>query len=85
MSYQKGPDLLVEAIPLVLQKHKNAKFIFMGEGDMKSACEHRARNIGVQKACRFLGYIPGPQKETLISACDLVCVPVGTSLLALSF
>lgn len=75
MSYQKGPDLLVEAIPLVLQKHKNAKFIFMGEGDMKSACEHRAQKIGVQKACRFLGYIPGPQKETLISACDLVCVP----------
>ena len=75
MSYQKGPDLLVEAIPLVLRKHNNAKFIFVGEGDMKSSCEDRARNIGVQNACRFLGYVQGPQKETLISACDLICVP----------
>ena len=75
INYQKGPDLLVEAIPLVLHKHNNAKFIFMGEGDMKSSCEDRARNIGVQNACKFLGYVPGPQKETLISACDMVCVP----------
>ncbi len=75
ISYQKGPDLLVEAIPLVLRKHNNANFIFMGEGDMKAECEHRARSIGIQEACKFLGYVPGPQKETLISACDLVCVP----------
>ncbi|MFB3765417.1 MAG: glycosyltransferase family 4 protein [Methanotrichaceae archaeon] len=75
INYQKGPDLLVEAIPLVLSKHSNAKFIFMGEGDMKSYCEDRARNIGVQNACRFLGYVPGPQKEMLIGACGMVCVP----------
>jgi glycosyltransferase involved in cell wall biosynthesis len=75
MSYQKGPDLLVEAIPLVLHKHNNAKFIFIGEGGMKPSCENRARNIGIQNACRFLGYVPGPQKDTLIRACDLVCIP----------
>lgn len=75
INYQKGPDILVEAIPRVLNRHKNTKFIFMGDGDMKSSCEERARKIGVQNACKFLGYVPGPQKEALIGACDLVCVP----------
>jgi len=34
-----------------------------------------AKELGVQKACRFLGYISSPDKERLINACDLVCVP----------
>ncbi|HWQ20699.1 MAG TPA: glycosyltransferase family 4 protein [Methanotrichaceae archaeon] len=75
ISYLKGPDLLVEAIPLVLKKHKNAKFIFAGDGDLRSECERRAKDLGAQNACRFLGYISSPEKEKLINACDLVCVP----------
>jgi glycosyltransferase involved in cell wall biosynthesis len=75
MSYQEGPDLLVEAMPLVLKKHRNVKFIFAGEGDMRLKCERRAQKIGVQKACRFQGYVTSSQKEALISACDIVCVP----------
>ena len=34
MSYQKGPDLLVEAIPHILTNRKDVVFIFAGEGDM---------------------------------------------------
>ena len=75
MCYQKGPDILVEAIPGVLKEHPNARFVFMGEGDMKPYCEHRAGELGVHDACRFLGYVPGSTKEALINACDLVCVP----------
>lgn len=75
MSYQKGPDLLVEAMPHVLKKNKKAKFIFAGEGDLRSECERRAKEMGVLKACRFLGYISSSEKEKLINACDLVCVP----------
>jgi glycosyltransferase involved in cell wall biosynthesis len=75
MSYQKGPDLLVEAVPLVLKKHRKVKFIFAGDGDLRSECERMAKDLGVQKACRFIGYISSPDKERLINACDLVCVP----------
>ena len=75
MSYQKGPDLLVEAIPLLLKKQKNAKFVFAGDGDLKPHCEHLAKKLGVQKTCRFLGYISNSEKEKLINACDMVCIP----------
>jgi glycosyltransferase involved in cell wall biosynthesis len=75
MSYQKGPDLLVEAIPLVLKKHKNVKFVFAGDGDVRLKCEHLAQKLGVQNDCRFLGYVSSAAKEKLISDCDLVCIP----------
>lgn len=35
MCYQKGPDLLVRAIPDVLRERWDAKFVFVGDGDMK--------------------------------------------------
>ncbi|MCX5681628.1 MAG: glycosyltransferase family 4 protein, partial [Candidatus Omnitrophica bacterium] len=42
MTAQKGPDLLLEAIPYVLGHRPNAKFIFAGDGDMKGGLERRA-------------------------------------------
>jgi len=75
MSYQKGPDLLIEAIPDILRSRWDAKFVFIGEGDMRWACERRAEDLGIKGACRFLGYIRGAEKEELMNACDITCVP----------
>lgn len=75
MSYQKAPDLLVKAIPLILERHKDIKFIFAGEGDMKAFCQDLARRFHVTDACRFLGYVTGKAKEELMNSCDLICVP----------
>jgi len=73
--YQKGPDLLVEAVPLVLRERPDSRFVFVGEGEMRSFCERRAWELGVQEACRFLGYVSGAEKQMLMNACDMVCVP----------
>lgn len=75
MNYQKGPDLLVEAVPHVLRNRWDAKFVFVGEGGMRSECEQRAKSLNVEQACRFLGYTSAAVKEKLINACDILCVP----------
>jgi glycosyltransferase involved in cell wall biosynthesis len=75
MSIQKGPDLLVEAVPHILRNRPDVRFVFMGEGGMRADCERRARELGVSDACRFLGYTSSAEKEMLINACDLMCVP----------
>jgi len=74
MEYQKGPDLLVEAAAKVLKK-RNAQFVFIGEGDMRSQCEHRAQKLGIGNSCHFFGYAPDNTVLDLFNACDLVCVP----------
>jgi len=75
MSYQKGPDLLVEAIPKVLAKRGDVKFVFIGEKEMRPFCEHRAAQLGVRDACRFLGYASDEVTVEWMNACDVVCVP----------
>jgi len=75
MVCQKGPDLLVEAIPMVLRYYPHAKFVFAGDGDLRWGCEDRARRLGVAHACRFLGYRNGGELINLYKASDVVCVP----------
>jgi glycosyltransferase involved in cell wall biosynthesis len=75
MSIQKGPDLLVEAIPRILNSRHDVRFVFMGEGGMRQDCERRARELGVADACKFLGYTSSSEKEELVNACDLMCIP----------
>ncbi|MDR7563403.1 MAG: glycosyltransferase family 4 protein [Armatimonadota bacterium] len=75
VTYQKGPDLLVGAIPMILHYHPHAKFVFVGDGDLRWSCEEQARGLGVAHACRFLGYRNGGELIDLYKACDGVCVP----------
>jgi len=73
--YQKGPDLLVGAIPYILNYHPNAKFVFVGDGEMRAEVEQQARNIGVSHATRFLGKQNSWALRDLFKATDCVCVP----------
>lgn len=72
---QKGPDLLLEAVPGLLRHHPAAKFVFAGEGHMRASLEHRARQLGVAHATRFLGHTSGQTLVDLYKACDTVCMP----------
>ena len=75
MTAQKGPDLLVEAIPFILGRYPNAKFVFAGDGDLRGAVEHRAHQIGIGHATRFVGAQNAWALRDLFKACDCVCVP----------
>jgi glycosyltransferase involved in cell wall biosynthesis len=75
LAWQKGPDILVEAIPGVLREHPGAKFVLVGDGDMKSGLEARTRHLGIAHAVRFLGYRNGDELVRLFKSCDMVCVP----------
>ena len=71
MTYQKAPDLLVEAIPHVLRYYPAAKFLFVGDGDMKMHLERRAHQIGVAHAARFTGYRSGTELCQLVQSLRL--------------
>ncbi|MBF0198865.1 MAG: glycosyltransferase family 4 protein [Planctomycetes bacterium] len=73
--YQKGPDILVDAIPMVLHHFPNAKFLFAGDGGMRDEVEWKAGELGIQHATRFLGNKNHYELMDLFKACDVVCVP----------
>jgi len=73
--YQKGPDLLVAAIPYILKHYPNAKFVFAGDGEMRTEAEHQARNTGVGHAVRFVGKQDPSALRDLFKSTDCVCVP----------
>jgi glycosyltransferase involved in cell wall biosynthesis len=75
MAVQKGPDLLLEAVPGLLRHYPSAKFIFAGEGHMRGALEARARQLNVNHAIRWFGILNQQQHAEMFKACDVVCVP----------
>jgi len=75
LTVQKGPDILIRAIPMVLHHYPNAKFVFAGDGEQRGLCESLARELGVSHAIRFLGFQKGDYLKSLFKACDGVVVP----------
>jgi glycosyltransferase involved in cell wall biosynthesis len=69
--YQKGPDLLVRAVPLVLKKQPNARFVVIGDGSMRATLEAEAAALPVQ----FLGFVDDAKHLELLNSCDLVVIP----------
>jgi glycogen synthase len=69
--YQKGPDLLVEAIRKVCQHRWDAQVVVAGDGGMKQYLQDRARDLPVN----FVGYIPDTEYIRLLNAADIVVIP----------
>ena len=73
--WQKGPDLLMEAIPSILKFNGSVKFVFVGDGEMRAALESRARQLGIFGAVRFVGHHVGNELIHLFKLADVVCLP----------
>ncbi|NLZ30137.1 MAG: glycosyltransferase family 4 protein [Methanomicrobiales archaeon] len=71
LTYQKGPDLLIQAIPRILSKRWDVQFILAGTGDMRGYLEGMAHGLPVQ----FPGYVSDIDHVSLLNACDLVAIP----------
>ncbi len=75
VTYQKGPDLLLHAMPAVLTHHHDARVVFAGDGDMRMRLEGQAWAMGIGHACRFIGFQRSRDLADLYRAADMVVVP----------
>ncbi|KAK1869798.1 hypothetical protein I4F81_012264 [Pyropia yezoensis] len=75
MATQKGPDILVEAIPAVLAARPDAKFVLVGDGYMKAGLVDRAAELGISGAVFFTGSLSGQPLVDLFKATDVVAIP----------
>lgn len=75
MATQKGPDILIEAIPAVLAARPDAKFVLVGDGYMKESLIGRVHELGVAGSVNFPGAMSGQPLVDLFKATDLVAIP----------
>jgi len=90
LTSQKGPDLLLDAVPEILASFPKTKFLFVGDGDLKSSLEDKAHKMGLatahnkdkdkshpSKAVRFLGSMRLNSDELVrvFKMADLVAIP----------
>ena len=75
LEHAAGPDLLVEALPIALQRTKNLRVLFIGTGRMHDALYHRANALGAGHAIRILGHIDGGLFKRALRAAEAVVLP----------
>jgi glycosyltransferase involved in cell wall biosynthesis len=75
MTVQKGMDMLVEAVPMVLASYPETKFVISGSGPERDSVVRKAYEIGAAGSIIFLETLPRWQYIDLMRAVDLVAVP----------
>ena len=72
---QKGVDTLIKAVPLILQRHRDAKILIAGDGWSRTYLEELAKSMGLGDHVRFLGFISDWELADLMVAADVLVVP----------
>ena len=75
LSTQKGPDILMDAVPGILANRADAVVVFVGKGEMREDLERRAHEMNVGHAVRFVGSKSGVELADFFRAADVVVVP----------
>lgn len=88
MVVQKGPDLLLEAVPFIHKFRGDAKFVFVGDGHMLDSLKGRAAHLGVTHAGRVQHFLTVTMHVSAVRCLDGAypsCVPVPLSHSAFRF
>jgi glycosyltransferase involved in cell wall biosynthesis len=75
LEHAAGVDLLLEALPVLLQRAANLRVALIGAGLMYGHLHHRAHQLGVAHAVRILGHLEGSQVTRLVRAAEAVVLP----------
>ncbi len=73
--WEKGLDVLMGAVPEVLEKNPDAKFIIAGRGYTTDKCRQMAYDFGFADKVAFTGFIEDGVMNALYKVSDVVAVP----------
>jgi|GEM_PF-151912 len=71
----KGPEVLVRAIPHILENAPDAHFVMVGDGPERDRCEELARLQGIQDSISFVGHVPYQDLPSYYGLADLFVMP----------
>jgi glycosyltransferase involved in cell wall biosynthesis len=69
-------ELFVKAVPLVLKRIENVKFVMLGGGPLEHKLKNLARRLGVYENIAFIGRIPEAEMATYLASVDVYVDPI---------
>jgi glycosyltransferase involved in cell wall biosynthesis len=66
-----GLEYLVKAIPYVISKYDQARFLFVGSGPLTSHLKKMVNDLSIEKYVKFTGWIPNEELPKYLAASDL--------------
>jgi glycosyltransferase involved in cell wall biosynthesis len=72
---QKGVDILLKAMPLILKEHKVILLNIIGDGVRLDHYKTQAKQLGIEKSVNFRGFLPYDAMPAEYSVADLFILP----------
>jgi glycosyltransferase involved in cell wall biosynthesis len=72
---EKGPFEILKAVPMVLVKFPNTKFIFIGTGRDLKELKEKSKEMGIEKNVVFTGYMAGEEKIEIFKNAHIFAYP----------
>ena len=70
---RKGLAVLLDGLPLILERHPQLRLIVAGRGDVESAIGHLPHSV--RQHCEFLGMVDDETKAELLASVDVYVAP----------
>jgi len=72
---QKGLEYAVKAMPLILEKHPDARFVIIGRGNRLSHVKRLVKQMGLEDSVVFPGFVPESELFEALGSCDVFILP----------
>ncbi|MGC5077840.1 glycosyltransferase family 4 protein [Agrococcus sp. DT81.2] len=73
--WYKGHDVILEALPRVLARLPETRWVVVGDGRRRAALEERAVELGVDHAVTFVGAVSDAEKNAWLQRADVFVMP----------
>jgi glycogen(starch) synthase len=75
LEHAAGVDILLEALPVLLQRCGNLRLAYAGAGNLYGHLQHRAYQLGVAHAMRLLGHVESWRLTGILRSAEALVLP----------
>lgn len=75
ISRTRGLDLILRSLPHVLQMDTDVEFWIVGDGEDKPRLERMVRELGIERAVKFTGWVSTDRVFDVLRHCDVGLIP----------
>jgi len=76
LDIEKQVDVLVEAVPFILQAKPDAQFVFLGDGPLKEKLKERTTSLNATRSVHFFGFQPTNLVKAFLSMASVIWIPM---------